>query len=403
MFTNIDETLSWVMNRRKSFHEYSDYRSYIDLIGNPQRKLKCIHVAGTNGKGSTTNYIRSILQAAGYKVGSFTSPHLVTHLDRIRINDVNIDENYFIDICNKYKEEWDEHDLSMFEIDMIISINYFLDNNVDYVVYEVGLGGRLDATNIIDPIGSVITNIEMDHMRILGDTIEKIAYEKAGIIKEGLTVVTFEKKGEAVDVFKKVIEEKHGNLILTDEPKNVVVTDHIEYDYKNHHLSIPNQAVYQCLNSSAAVELIDYLNEKELVKVSEEDILNGLQCLWAGRFERVSLDPEVIIDGAHNDNGVEKLCASLDALDKEYVIVFSALRDKEYKKMLAMLVERGEVIVTEFENARKETAENLAYGFDVKAISDYNKAIEYALNTNKTVIITGSLYFISIVREMFKK
>ncbi len=171
MFSNVQQAIDWITSRHRSETGRSDYRAYLASLGNPQLKLKCLHVAGTNGKGSTTNYLRSILQRAGYKVGSFTSPHLMTHLDRIRINDENIDEQFFLDIVNRYRDEWEAHHLSMFEIDTIISFFYFLERKVDYAVYEVGMGGRLDPTNVIRPLGAVITNIEMDHMAILGDTI----------------------------------------------------------------------------------------------------------------------------------------------------------------------------------------------------------------------------------------
>ena len=164
-----------------------------------------------------------------------TSPHLITHLDRIRINDENIDADYFLSCCNKYQSEWEERRLSMFDIDMFISILYYLDNNIDVAVYEVGMGGRLDATNVIDPLVCLITNIEMDHMEILGDTIAKIAFEKAGIVKKGKALITFEKKEEALDVFRKTVRKQRGKLIKTAEAKNVRNMDgQLVYDYKKH-------------------------------------------------------------------------------------------------------------------------------------------------------------------------
>ncbi len=406
MFNNIDECLQWITKRTRSSCGHSEFVEYLAEKGNPQFRLKTIHVAGTNGKGSTTNYLRAVLQAAGYKVGSFTSPHLITHLDRIRINDENIDADYFLSCCNKYQSEWEERRLSMFDIDMFISILYYLDNNVDVAVYEVGMGGRLDATNVIDPLVCLITNIEMDHMEILGDTIAKIAFEKAGIVKKGKALITFEKKEEALEVFRKTVRRQRGKLIRTAEAKNVRTLDgQLVYDYRKHKdVVLDTLASYQLLNSSLVIEAVDYLNKNGLLNIPEEALRKGLLDLWKGRFETVSRDPHIIIDGAHNINGITALCDSLDNLHEDCIIVFSALKDKEYLKMLQKLREKAEVIVTHFDFYRSaSSAAELAGGQDVEVIEDYHQAIQKAVSTGKTVIITGSLYFISAVRAYLVK
>lgn len=402
MFENVQQAMDWVMSQRKK-HTFNEFKKYMAEKGNPQYKLKCIHVAGTNGKGSTTNYLRSILQCAGYKVGSFTSPHLMTHLDRIRVNDINIDEKYFLDIVNENYKQWQEYELSMFEIDMYISVCYFLKENVDFAVYEVGLGGRLDNTNVIEPLVCVITNIEMDHMQILGDTIEKIAYEKAGIIKDNVDVITFERKKEALNIFEEACKLHNSNLIKTEVVKDYTIENQkINYLYHGHKIVLNTNAPYQILNSSLAVETIEYLNNKKVINVSEKQLLSGLLTVWAGRFEIISHDPLVIIDGAHNENGIDALCQCIDSLHINPIIVFSALKDKNYKSMLAKLLNKGEVIVTQFENKRMSSAEDLAQGFkNVTVIDDYQQALNSALKKNKTVIVTGSLYFISLVRFYF--
>ncbi|MPN07446.1 Folylpolyglutamate synthase [bioreactor metagenome] len=195
MFKDIDTFLAFITSKKTSMKSHpDDFKRLINDLGNPQWQLKCLHVAGTNGKGSVTNYLRSILQQAGYRVGTFTSPHLIVHNDRIRINDVYISDEELLSIANEHDQFWKDYDLSMFEIDMVISILYFLRQRVDYVVYEVGMGGRLDPTNIIHALASVIVNIGLDHMEYLGDTLDKIAYEKAGIIKENGLVFTAEDK-----------------------------------------------------------------------------------------------------------------------------------------------------------------------------------------------------------------
>lgn len=403
MFKTVGQAIEWVQNRRKSNCGFGDFKAYLASKGNPQLSLKCLHVAGTNGKGSTTNYLRSILQNAGYKVGSFTSPHLVTHLDRIRINDQNIDPSFFLETVNQYKDEFEEIGLAMFDIDMFISILYFIKENVDYVVYEVGLGGRLDATNTIYPLVSVITNIEMDHMAILGDTYEKIAFEKAGIIKDERAIITLEKKEECLNVFKKQCQLHHSKLIQTKPIFNLKVNKQLEFDYQDMHVVLPTLAKYQALNASLAIETCLYLNENNIINISKEDILKGLNTFWKGRFEVVSNNPLIIIDGAHNENGIMALCDSIKEIKEDKVIIFSALKDKEYSKMIDLLLPLGEVIITHFENYRGTSAFDLAKGKDVKVIEDYQKAIEYGLSTKKAMIITGSLYFISIIEEYFAR
>jgi dihydrofolate synthase/folylpolyglutamate synthase len=327
----------------------------------------------------------------------------MTHLDRIRINDENIDEQFFLDIVNRYRDEWEAHHLSMFEIDTIISFFYFLERKVDYAVYEVGMGGRLDPTNVIRPLGAVITNIEMDHMAILGDTIGKIAVEKAGIIKDDLTVVTFEKKRAAIMAFNIACKVHKARLVRVPKARNVVISDHIEFDCLSYHVSLPTIAPYQILNASAALTLMRRMKRENKIRVSKQQILEGLQTQWAGRFEMVRKDPTVILDGAHNENGIDGLCQALDQIDGEKVIVFSALRDKQYAKMLKKLQGRGRLIITEFENSRAQSAERLAEGLaEAEVVSEWQKAVDLALASGKTVIITGSLYFISLVRERFE-
>ncbi|MGI6607799.1 MAG: bifunctional folylpolyglutamate synthase/dihydrofolate synthase [Erysipelotrichaceae bacterium] len=402
MFENVQQAVGWIIKRKKSEHQFSDFSAYIKQINNPQNQLKCIHVAGTNGKGSTTNYLRSILQSAGYKVGSFTSPHLVSHLERIRINDENIAEEYFLKKVNENYGLWQKLDLTMFEIDMLISLDYFLDNKVDLAIYEVGLGGRLDATNIINPLAAVITNIDLEHTQILGDTIEKIAREKAGIIKKKSIVVTGEKKKEALDVFKKICKERQAELIYTKEVSELTFNEGISFKYDgiNYHLSATGR--YQVRNAILAVETIKQLQKAGLLKIKEEEIIRGLQTDWPGRFETVSNNPKVILDGAHNVSGIEALLSSLNE-NEEYLFVFSVLSDKNYRLMLEKLIGKGEVIVTEFDNERKMKALDLASGQDVLICFDYLQAVKYALTKKKTVIITGSLYFVSLIRNIFVK
>lgn len=408
MFKNINEFLNFITNKKTSLKEHpGDFLRLIDKLGNPQLKLKCIHVAGTNGKGSVTNYLRSILQMAGYKVGTFTSPHLIVHNDRIRINDVYISDEDLLKIGNDHIDYWYDYDLSMFEIDMIISIIYFLTNQVDYVVYEVGLGGRLDPTNIISPIASVIVNIGFDHMEYLGDTLVKIAYEKAGIIKNNGLVFTAEDKKECLEVFYEVAKQKNAKVIMLNPITSYSVDKKIHFTYQAYQdITLNTIALYQIKNAALALEVCDYLNKNDIIKIAKNDIIKGLaDTFWKGRFEIVRNNPLVIIDGAHNEHGVRAILTSIKLLPKPLAIIFSSLKDKRYHEMIESLkLYADEIIITEFSNRRSTTADELAKGVRATVIYDYKQAIDYAIDKypNGSILITGSLYFVSLVRELFK-
>lgn len=395
MFNDIHLAIDYLESRRNMTLGIDNLLQALEVLGQPQNKLRCIHIAGTNGKGSTTNFTRSILQEAGYKVGTFTSPHLSHHNDRIRINDVDISDENLLHYMNQTRSLWEKYQLSMFEIDMMISILYFIDEQVDYVVYEVGLGGRLDATNVITPLVSGITNVDYDHMNILGDTLEAIAFEKAGIIKKGVPIITTENKAEVLKVFKDISCQKQAPFIILDSPqvtlKNKAFTLNL-----GRGIEMKNQALYQKDNANLAIQLVKSLD----LDIDFDTIKKGIEKThWAGRFEEIM--PNVYLDGAHNDQGMRKLIESLEMLDKPWTVVFTALFDKSHHAMLLKLSEKVDhLIVTEFDFYRAEKAEVLAQGLDVIVESNYKKAIEKGLQLKGkgTLIITGSLYFISDAR-----
>ena len=406
MFETAQQFIDFICKRTKTSRTHNDFLALMDRLGNPQLALKCIHVAGTNGKGSTTNYLRSILQAHGYKVGSFTSPHLVVHNDRIRINDVNIPDDRLLELGNRFMWAIEEYDLSMFQIDMLLSVYYFLEEQVDYVVYEVGMGGRKDPTNIIKPLVSVITNIGMDHMAILGDTLDKIAFEKAGIIKDEVKCFTAETKKICLEVFDKQAEEKHTEAIKVRAPKGEIKDDHIHFSYLDYDIKLPTMALYQVKNAALALRTADYLSKNRIIELDRKDIITGLENTnWDGRFEKVNDKPLVILDGAHNEHGIRAQESSLPYLKKPLCIVVSILKDKQYNKMIGILRKYAdELIVTHFDYYRTTPLENIdSKGATI--IPEYKDAIKYALDKypDGTILITGSLYFVSEVRNMFVK
>lgn len=402
-FQTIDEFIDYTVKRLNTGRfGFEHFKAAMAELGNPQLRLTCVHVAGTNGKGSTTNYLRSILQHAGYTVGSFTSPHLIVHNDRIRINDVYISDEELLAYGNRFVGFIEAHNLSMFEIDMLIAVHYFLDHHVDLVVFEVGLGGRLDATNVIVPLLSIITTIGYDHMELLGDTLPKIAAEKAGIIKPGVPVLTAEPKASCLNVFRSVCERNHSPLYRLDRRVRLRSAQGLRYRYKSFVIALPTLAQYQIQNSATALEAALILRDLGL-SITDDAIVNGIQnTQWKGRFETMSTDPLIIIDGAHNTHGIHALTQSLSALPKPLIVVFSALRDKETDKMLAELIPLcDDVIVTSFDFYRAASAVDLAHDFPVLAIESPAEALRTGLLKSKggTLLVTGSLYFISEVRQ----
>lgn len=404
MFKTTHDFIDYCTNRmNKGRFNLDHFKALLEKLGNPQLKLKTVHIAGTNGKGSTTDYLRSILQTAGYKVGTFTSPHLEVHNDRIRINNVYISDEELLEYGNRFYTLIEENELSMFEIDTLIAIYYFCEKNVDIALFEVGLGGRLDATNVILPLVSLITSIGYDHMDILGHTLEEISFEKAGIIKENIPLITAEDKENCLFVFKSICEERSSDFLKIHPAKNVIIGDSIQYEYHHLIIQLNTLAIYQIKNSSLAIECALYLCELGYT-ISDENIRMGISSTqWKGRFETISLNPHIIIDGAHNMHGIDALVESTRLCKKPLIIVFSALKDKETEKMIHALVDIGdEVIVTEFEFYRAATLETLSMNNRVTSIRNPYDAIKYAIKQSAggTCLITGSLYFISEVRQV---
>lgn len=401
-FQKAEDVIAIIEQRKNRGYGLDHFKQYMASLGNPQNRLRSIHIAGTNGKGSTTNDIRSILQAAGYKVGSFTSPFMITHLDRIRINNQDIREEAFLGITNRYYDSWMEWDLSMFEIDMCIAVFYYLEEQVDFCVFETGLGGRKDATNILQPLVSVITNIGMDHMEFLGDTLEKIAKEKAGIVKEGIDLITAEDKECCLQVFQKHTASAHAQCIKAGEISNIQETaDGLSFDYGNlKDVALYGKARYQCRNAALAIEVCLYLQRQGHIWLTEVQLRTGLhQAVWIGRFETISKEPLIILDGAHNADGIHALCETLKQME-DVQVLFSVLKDKNFEAMLQELeTVCGEILVVPFYNERALDVRLLEGRKHIHLMESYERAIPHALQKVKPLVITGSLYFISDVRK----
>lgn len=369
------------------------------LLGNPQDKFKTVHVAGTNGKGSVCAFTSNILSSAGYKTGLFTSPHLHSYTERIKIDGKNIAQEVVGDYLSEIKplllqmvEEGYEHPTE-FEVTTALAFKYFADKHVDFAVIEVGLGGAIDSTNVILPEVTAITNVSFDHMDYLGNTIEEIAAVKAGIIKNGVSCVTAA-EGIALEVITKVCKEKQAPLqvagieILFDES-----------------ISTKLLGEHQKLNIEVVQGIVRILREKGF-NISDVALKQGFsQTEWPGRLEVISDNPLVIIDAAHNSAGAQALAKALpNLLSQKAVFVLGILADKERHKMLDQLIPFMEkAIVTKPNTPRAGAWQEVYHGIKEKNIPVFMEeniveAVKKALSYNSPVVITGSIYMIAEAR-----
>lgn len=395
-------------------------------VGNPQDKLKFVHVAGTNGKGSTCTMMASVLMEAGYKTGLFTSPFVIDFRERFMVDGEMISENEFAEIMTRVRTvndllEKSGTSLTQFELITAVALLWFVQKECDVVVLECGLGGRLDSTNVIRaPLCSVITKISLDHTDILGDTVEKIASEKAGIIKPGCPVVLAPHQEQAaVRVIEKKCAEIGSSLIVsgmdTVSVKTMLPTMSEIY-YGGLRLMIPLAGAHQFENAVTTVNAARELNERGLV-ISDDQIVSGIaKAKIPARFEIISHAPLVVVDGAHNPDGVEALCSSVDALlgGRSIVGIIGMLRDKAYEEALSQIIPRFDMVLTVTpDSPRALSAKELAAcaerfageGVSVKPVDSLKKAASIALDMTdeaSAVVVCGSLYLASAMRPVLQ-
>lgn len=422
---NYNEALEFIHSRMKFGSQPGMERitALCEAFDNPQDNLKYVHVAGTNGKGSTCTMIAKMLEAAGYKVGLFTSPFVVDFRERIQINSQMIPQQDFADIVAKIVpviEELKKKNIepTEFEIITAAAFLYFSQENCDIVVLEVGLGGTLDSTNIIKKSEvSVITSISMDHTDILGNTILEIAAHKCGIFKDGGHVVGYPQPDFTVERFiKEKAKESGCDYTHSDLARIRLVRE--EFDgstiiYAGCTFKIPLSGKHQIYNFSTAISAINVLKNKGW-NVSAKNMIDGISALKIpARVEIISKDPLVIVDGGHNAEGVDALCYTLKKhySDKKIIAVFGMMKDKNYKycaEKLAPLCDR--IYTTTVSNPRSLTAKELAaelkaYGVKVKPVDDCGKAYSKALkkaDKDSVVLVCGSLYLASDIKNLQK-
>ena len=391
-------------------------------LGNPHQKFKSIHIAGTNGKGSVSHMLAAVLQTAGYKVGLYTSPHLKDFRERIKINGVEISEEFVIDFTDKIKPLIEEIEPSFFEITVAMAFDYFAKQEVDVAVIEVGLGGRFDSTNIILPELSVITNIGWDHMNILGDSLEKIAFEKAGIIKQNIPVVIGETLPETKTVFEKIAAEKDALIHYAKQDRNVLswqwrkheliaeVEEKGKTDHKKYHLDLPG--IYQSKNLLTVLEACSVLKELKY-ELDEKVISTGLQKTKKltglhGRWEIIHEHPTIVLDVGHNEDGIKQINQQLELTTyHELHIIIGLVKDKEVEKVLSLLPHSAHYYFTQAQIPRALAAEALkAKGKDQNLhgenYPDVNTAIKAAkANAHKDdlILVCGSVFLVGEVNN----
>ena len=393
---NYNDTVNWMFSQLPMYQNEGKIAFKKDLtntlalskhLKHPERKFKSIHVAGTNGKGSTSHMLASILQEAGYKVGLYTSPHLKDFRERIKINGKCVSKQFVIGFIKRNTSFLNQHSLSFFEMTVGMAFDYFAKQKVDIAVIEVGLGGRLDSTNIITPELSVITNIGFDHTQFLGDTLEQIAFEKAGIIKEKIPVVIGETQKETKPVFEKIAKEKYTSIYFADAS-----------EYKSYESDL--KGAYQKHNIKTVLKSISELKKKGY-KISENHIINGLKNTventdLQGRWQVMQLNPKVIADTAHNKEGLTYTMNQINEESfNELHIVLGVVNDKDLNSIIGIFPKEAQYYFCK---------PNVQRGLDAKVLKDffidknykgeaYNSVVE-AFETAKNKALSNDLIYV---------
>jgi dihydrofolate synthase / folylpolyglutamate synthase len=370
---NYQEILNWMFSQLPMYQLQgaSAYKKDLtntvllaNYLGNPERKFKTIHVAGTNGKGSTSSMLASVLQESGYKVGLYTSPHLKDFRERIKINGKEITETFVVDFINKHQLFFEHHSLSFFEMSVGLAFDYFVEEKVDIAIIEVGMGGRLDSTNIITPLISVITNIGLDHTQFLGNTLKAIAFEKAGIIKPNVPVVIGEFSNDTKEVFLNKSKECDADIYFASSL--------IEEVYPSDLLGN-----YQVANIKTVIQTIEVLNSQNQFFVSEQNLKAGLMNVFKntgllGRWQQINHSPKVICDTAHNSHGLKVVLHQIQKEKYEKLFfVLGFVNDKDLDDILPLFPKEAIYFFSK---------PNISRGLNAEILQ--KKAIQFGLKGN---------------------
>jgi dihydrofolate synthase / folylpolyglutamate synthase len=425
---NYQETVEFLFSRLPLFSRVGEaaYRKDLtntlalcDFIGNPQRSFKTLHIAGTNGKGSVSHMLAAVLQSAGYKTGLYTSPHLYDFRERIRINGQMIPPEKVVSFTQLIHPFLETLDASFFEVTVAMAFDYFRQEQVDIAVIETGMGGRLDSTNIITPELSVITNIGWDHMQFLGDSLEKIASEKAGIIKPGIPVVIGQEQEETRPVFEKEAKQQHAPIIFATDHRRIESTSWLNNQLQ---ILVNNKGriaeykmdltgIYQQENLLTVLESVAQLNHLGW-KIEEKDLQQGLSATklltgFRGRWDTIATSPLTILDVAHNEDGIFQVLRQLKTLHFQHLHVITGMvKDKAVDKLLNLLPKDATYYFTNAHLPRALPAKELAgkatqMGLRGNYFEDVNVAIKearLAANAQDLVLICGSIFIAAEVK-----
>ena len=388
---NYEEAMNFIQNTNKfgSVLGLDNIRELLERLGNPQDQLRVVHIAGTNGKGSTLAFLAGIFRESGYRAGRYVSPASFSYEERFRINEENISKKdlcFYIEKIKNVAEEMVKDGLShptMFEIETALSFLYFLDKKVDVVLLETGMGGRLDATNVVKkPIATVIASIGMDHMQFLGDTLEKIASEKAGIIKEGCPVISYDNTKEVNEVIKNKAKQMHAKVTFVNSAGIRVLQESLNgesFSYRSsdgrwyEKIEIPLLGRHQINNAALALETLNVI--KNYYCISDFQTEDGMRkTIWRGRIEILEREPMVICDGAHNPDGAKSLLSFLqnNFTNQRLIYIMGVLSDKDYEQMVQILAPSADKIYTVApDNPRALSSRELC-----NCISKYHQNVE---------------------------
>ena len=388
---NYEEAMNFIQNTNKfgSVLGLDNIRELLERLGNPQDQLRVVHIAGTNGKGSTLAFLAGIFRESGYRAGRYVSPASFSYEERFRINEENISKKdlcFYMEKIKNVAEEMVKDGLShptMFEIETALSFLYFLDKKVDVVLLETGMGGRLDATNVVKkPIATVIASIGMDHMQFLGDALEKIASEKAGIIKEGCPVISYDNTKEVNEVIKNKAKQMHAKVTFVNSAGIRVLQESLNgesFSYRSsdgrwyEKIEIPLLGRHQINNAALALETLNVI--KNYYCISDFQTEDGMRkTIWRGRIEILEREPMVICDGAHNPDGAKSLLSFLqnNFTNQRLIYIMGVLSDKDYEQMVQILAPAADKIYTVApDNPRALSSRELC-----NCISKYHQNVE---------------------------
>ncbi len=431
MFTTYEETLRYMYDILPMFqrigpaalkNDLSNTISLCEALGNPHTEFKNIHVAGTNGKGSTSHMLASVLQSAGYKTGLYTSPHLKSFTERIRVNGVEVTKSFVIDFVNRIRPVIEKIQPSFFEVTVAMAFDFFVSEKVEIAVIEVGLGGRLDSTNVIVPELSLITNIGWDHKELLGDTLVKIAGEKAGIIKRGIPVVVSERQAEVEDVFMAKsasldapihfasdiyhVDQRNvrGSVVFNVFRRNRIILKDLE---------LPLQGFYQSKNIPGVFQAVELLRQSNW-RISDAQLQLGLlqvisQTGLKGRWQVLSVNPMKVCDTAHNPEGIKEVVTQIksQAYDSLHLVI-GMVKDKDISAVLQLLPKRANYYFCQSNIPRAIEAgllaeEAAAHGLRGKVIRDVNEAVKEAernASKNDLIFIGGSTFVVAEIDNL---